>query len=73
LSARTRGVILLITLLLLGVAAVRLAAQGGTPAFVLHNLGSMAAFVGVPLLLALGLGGLSVFVSRRFGERGAGE
>jgi hypothetical protein len=69
LSARVRGMVLLLTLALLVVAVLRLVAQGGTPGFWLRNLGSMAAFVGIPLLLAIVLGGLSVLVSRHFGER----
>jgi hypothetical protein len=67
LSARVRGLVLFVTLGLLIVVAVRLAAQGGTPGFWLQNLGSMAAFVGIPLLVAILLGGLGLLVSRRFG------
>jgi hypothetical protein len=69
LSARVRGLLLLLTLGLLAVAVLRLVAQGGTPSFWLHNLGSMAAFVGIPLVLAILLGGLGLLVSRRFGDR----
>jgi len=69
LSARVRGMLLLLTLVLLVVAVLRLVSQGGTPAFWLHNLGSMSAFVLIPLAVAIVLGGLGLFVSRRFGDR----
>jgi hypothetical protein len=69
LSARLRGLLLLLTIALLVVAALRLVAQGGTPAFWLRNLGSMAAFIGLPLAAAILLGWLGLLVSRRFGDR----
>ncbi len=60
---------LLLTLVLLVIVVLRLVAQGGTPAFWLQNVASMAAFVGIPLLVAILLGGLGLLVSRRFGGR----